>query len=102
MKIDEEIRAIFAMAHGCEISEVSCMTHVEFTNVDDCIWFWSEIEDRFDAPITRAEKPNLKTVGDLSAYLKRRIKACAQGRKPAPSRGRDHAPRYGIGERDSL
>lgn len=44
-----------------------------FPQHDNYHWFWQQLEEKYDCPITKAQRETLKTVSDLIHYLKVRL-----------------------------
>ena len=79
--IDLQVREIFDAAAGTNAVDGILSTHKikDLPDDDSCIYFWRELERQFDIVVTRAQRANLPTVGDVVRYLKLRKKMEANG-----------------------
>jgi hypothetical protein len=79
--IDLQVREIVVAAASLpDVSHVLAGYKLETLLDDDSsIWFWREMERQFDIAVTRAQRANLLTVGDVVRYLKLRRKMEAHG-----------------------
>lgn len=74
--IELQVRTIVATAAVCRVDSLYSDTLLSKVLDDDAtIWFWREIEREFDIAVTKAQRAQLSTIGQVVHYLKVRSKA---------------------------
>lgn len=70
---DLEVRRIYAEAcalPGVEYVLADTRVAVGVLDEDTWLWFWRQVERRFDIAVTRAQRQTLTTIGAVVHYLK--------------------------------
>jgi hypothetical protein len=77
MNVDLKVRQIAAMVQGApgvdHIFSDSTLHALGFDD-DSHLVFWREVEHEFEIAVTRAQRANLSTIGQIVHYLKSRTR----------------------------